>query len=548
MKVTRKFIEGFVEGCYEHGLTEKQASWLLDRYIEEGNGEILEKSAAGKSILNLLLLLLALGGGAYGLDRLGGTNTALGKWLKDNLGAGSWGIKDALEGLFAPAANAAATAATAPATNPAPTETTTDKPTAPATNPNPGAQGVDNKTGAGQLSASQFAGPWGAKLWNSVTGKDSSNIGDTLKNLVQGDDKKLINMAGKPTQRTATPPTPNVPVAPLPEAQSPEATWPDLNLPDMPEAESAADISVDFNTPQALGTPTELKLQEAGEWIKDKAKTHGPGIVDMMRRLPGYAVNKAVSEGYTQQPIINMAGKPTQITATPPTPNVSLATLPKAQATEATWPDPNLPDIPEAEPSVDNASIPVDLESQKVRGQIYTAFGPAAERQRRKAYHQEMRDMTNTALNDVPYIEDPLGEDTQSQEGVDNAREIESLQNNLRYYELMRQNEKAKAALQQKAKWQEYIPLLKPKEGPLEIPYENVDLPDAKNVVPASSDSAGLSLPRPESRNQAEWVSLAPPVDTNEMRNYLHPDKPKEKTVGDHLLDSVRNAPAGMTY
>ena len=153
MKVTRKFIEGFVEGCYENGLTEKQASWLLDRYIAEGNGEILEKSAAGKSIINLLLLLLALGGGAYGLDRLGGTNTALGKWLKDNLGAGNWGIKDALEGLFSPAAN------------PAPT-------TVP---------GADNKHVAGQSNAPQATNGWDKegsdRQLKLVTGKDSLNVG-----------------------------------------------------------------------------------------------------------------------------------------------------------------------------------------------------------------------------------------------------------------------------------------------------------------------------------------------------------------------------------
>lgn len=424
MKVTRKFIEGFVEGCYENGLTEKQASWLLDRYIAEGNGEIMEKSAAGKSILNLLLLLLALGGGAYGLDRLGGTNTALGKWLKDNLGAGNWGIKDALEGLFAPAANAATTAATAPApaTNPAPTVAA--------------AQGADNKSGEDQVSASQFAGPWGARLWNSVTGKDSSNIGDTLKSLVQGDGKKLINMAGKPTQITATPPTPNVSLAPVPKAQAPEATWPDLNL----------------------------------------------------------------------------------------------------------------PDIPEAEPSVDNASIPVDLESPEVRGQVYAAFGPAAERQRRKAYHQEMRDMTNNALNALAPMDDPLGEDTQLQEGVDHASKIKDLQRNLDHYELMRQNERAKASLQRKAKLQEYIPLFKQKEGPLEIPYENVDFPEDKNGAPIRDNRASLSIPKPTSKSQSTWFSMVPPVDTNEMKNYLHPDKPKEKTVGEHLLDSVRNAPAGMTY
>lgn len=538
MKVTRKFIEGFVEGCYENGLTEKQASWLLDRYIAEGNGEIMEKSAAGKSILNLLLLLLALGGGAYGLDRLGGTNTALGKWLKDNLGAGNWGIKDALEGLFAPAANptAPANSTSAGESAGATTTNTAGKPQEGTISPEQAAAAARGKEVIQQAT----------KWFNDTARPRISGLVDKVKNR----QPMLINMAGKPTQTDAVPPEQDVPIAPVPEAQTTEVPQTDLNLPDIPQAQPAVDATstVDFNAPQALGTPTELKLQEAGEWLKDNVRPRIPGFVDTVKRLPAYAANQAATMGYTQQPIINMAGKPTQITATPPTPNVSLAPAPKAQATEATWPDLNLPAIPEAEPSVDNASIPVDLGSPEVRGQVYAAFGPAAERQRRKAYHQEMRDMTNNALNNLAPMEDPLGEDTQLQEGVDHASKIKDLEENLRYYELMRQHERAKASLQRKAKLQEYIPLFKQEEGPLEIPYENVDFPEDKNVAPIRDNRASLSIPKPTSKSQSTWFSMVPPVDTNEMRNYLHPDKPKEKTVGEHLLDSVRNAPAGMTY
>lgn len=97
MKVTDKFIEGFVESCYVQGLHEKQASVLLQYYLEDGNGEIMEKSAAVKSILKILAILLGVGGLGYGMEQLGTTNTAIGRWLKDNLGAGNWGLKKTVD-------------------------------------------------------------------------------------------------------------------------------------------------------------------------------------------------------------------------------------------------------------------------------------------------------------------------------------------------------------------------------------------------------------------------------------------------------------------
>lgn len=524
MKVTRKFIEGFVEGCYENGLTEKQASWLLDRYIAEGNGEIMEKSAAGKSIINLLLLLLALGGGAYGLDRLGGTNTALGKWLKDNLGAGSWGIKDALEGLFSPAANPA-TAATAPAA-PAPvtpaaaagqgggTPPAADNAPPPAAdNPTPPAAAsaeVDAQGGGipatSQSSATPYKDAWLNKWVN--------NVRDATRKMISGGANK-----------------------PAPAATETVAQGED-NKP-------AVDQS---NTPQATNGWGK-------EWSDNQYRrvtgNDSWGIGDELRmRISGGANKTAPTDDEPAgQPPIYTGDKPTQITATPPEQNVDIAPLPKVQVPEAVQLEGlNLSAMPEVAPTVDDTSMPVEFDSPVEHGQYYALTAPAREKQRQKDYHQDMRDMTNNALNALAPMEDPLGEDIQPEEGVDYKSRIKDLEGNLHYYELMRQNEKAKAALQRKAEVQEWLPLFKQKEGPLEMRYENVDFPEDKNVAPIRDNRASLSMSKPTSKSQSTWFSLAPPVDTKVVENYLRPARPKKKTAVDNIIDAVGKAPAGMTY
>lgn len=90
--MTDKFVEGFVEACYKSGLTEKQACALMDYYVTQNNVEGIEKSADTNGLLKALFAILGIGGLAYGADYLGTTNSPIGTWLRNNLGAGNWGI------------------------------------------------------------------------------------------------------------------------------------------------------------------------------------------------------------------------------------------------------------------------------------------------------------------------------------------------------------------------------------------------------------------------------------------------------------------------
>lgn len=92
MNITDKFVEGFVEACYKSGLTEKQACTLMDYYVAQNNVEGIEKSADANGLIKALLAALGIGGLAYGADYLGTTNSPIGTWLHNNLGAGNWGI------------------------------------------------------------------------------------------------------------------------------------------------------------------------------------------------------------------------------------------------------------------------------------------------------------------------------------------------------------------------------------------------------------------------------------------------------------------------
>ena len=92
--MTDKFVEGFVEACYKSGLTEKQASSLMEYYVTQNGVEGIEKAADANGLIKALLAILGAGGLAYGIDYLGTTNTSIGNWLKNNLGAGSWGINN----------------------------------------------------------------------------------------------------------------------------------------------------------------------------------------------------------------------------------------------------------------------------------------------------------------------------------------------------------------------------------------------------------------------------------------------------------------------
>lgn len=92
MNITDKFVEGFVEACYKSGLTEKQACTLMDYYVAQNNVEGIEKSADANGLIKALLAVLGVGGLAYGADYLGTTNSPIGTWLRNNLGAGNWGI------------------------------------------------------------------------------------------------------------------------------------------------------------------------------------------------------------------------------------------------------------------------------------------------------------------------------------------------------------------------------------------------------------------------------------------------------------------------
>lgn len=92
--MTDKFVEGFVEACYKSGLTEKQASSLMEYYVTQNGVEGIEKAADANGLIKALLAILGAGGLAYGVDYLGTTNTPIGNWLKNNLGAGSWGINN----------------------------------------------------------------------------------------------------------------------------------------------------------------------------------------------------------------------------------------------------------------------------------------------------------------------------------------------------------------------------------------------------------------------------------------------------------------------
>lgn len=493
MKITNNFIEGFVTECYAKGLTEKQASWLLDRYIAEGNGEIMEKSAAGKSIINLLLMLLALGAGAYGIDHLGGTNTALGKWLKNTLGAGNWGIKDALTGLFTPTAK--------PAVNTADAVTAT--PSVPAVTPQPSAPAVTPQPSTPAITVEQ------AKNTAKRFGKGVNALVENLKEWAASRSaaKELKGNAEPPTV-TAAPPAPKVPIAQLPKAQPVEASdLPDLNLPDMSAIDSKDGAGV-------------TALQNFAEGNGNSGI--GAELRNMLQR--------------SKSKLINMAGKPTQVQATPPTPKIDVASLPKAPlVAPLSLPELNLPAMPEADNTGSGIVTPAaDINTPKAR----RLHARALSELRAKDEMQDARKMYTGGL-DIPAmnIGDPLEGEAPQQAGVDYDANIKDLQGNLHYYEMERRNAEANAKLKRHQKWNPFYEDYEP----LEMKQEDIDLPKAKSLYVTSDNS--LELPKPEAANQNEWLNYAEPLDIKKIEEDTRPAIYRHKTWRDHLLNAVRNAP-----